>query len=105
METSGNTLITSAPRSEGDVLNTPDPQRWWARALLCGAFFKVILGRAQQHRSPDRRSARRRQRLDGRRLPLRRKALQELLEAVPVHPERLGADSATSHREVQGEGR
>jgi EmrB/QacA subfamily drug resistance transporter len=31
------------PRSEGDVLNTPDPRRWWALALLCGAFFMVIL--------------------------------------------------------------
>jgi EmrB/QacA subfamily drug resistance transporter len=25
------------------VLNTPDPRRWWALALLCGAFFMVIL--------------------------------------------------------------
>jgi EmrB/QacA subfamily drug resistance transporter len=33
----------SAPRSGGDVLNTPDPRRWWALALLCGAFFMVIL--------------------------------------------------------------
>jgi EmrB/QacA subfamily drug resistance transporter len=31
------------PRSEGGVLNTPDPRRWWALALLCGAFFMVIL--------------------------------------------------------------
>jgi EmrB/QacA subfamily drug resistance transporter len=37
-----NPLITSAPRG-GDVLNTPDPRRWWALALLCGAFFMVIL--------------------------------------------------------------
>jgi EmrB/QacA subfamily drug resistance transporter len=43
METSGNPLITSAPRSGGDVLNTPDPRRWWSLALLCGAFFMVIL--------------------------------------------------------------
>jgi len=43
METSGNPLITSAPRSGGDVLNTPDPRRWWALALLCGAFFMVVL--------------------------------------------------------------
>jgi len=43
METSGNPVITSAPRSGGDVLNTPDPRRWWALALLCGAFFMVIL--------------------------------------------------------------
>jgi EmrB/QacA subfamily drug resistance transporter len=38
-----NPLITFAPRSGGDVLNTPDPRRWWALALLCGAFFMVIL--------------------------------------------------------------
>ena len=43
METSGNPLITSAPRSGGDVLTTPDPRRWWALALLCGAFFMVLL--------------------------------------------------------------
>jgi hypothetical protein len=39
----GNPLTTSAPRSGGDVLSTPDPRRWWALALLCGAFFMVIL--------------------------------------------------------------
>jgi hypothetical protein len=43
METSGNPLITSAPRSGGDVLHTSDPRRWWALALLCGAFFMVLL--------------------------------------------------------------
>jgi EmrB/QacA subfamily drug resistance transporter len=43
METSGNPLITSAPRSGGDAVNTPDPRRWWALALLCGAFFMVVL--------------------------------------------------------------
>jgi EmrB/QacA subfamily drug resistance transporter len=43
METSGNPPITSTPRSGGDVLNTPDPRRWWALALLCGAFFMVLL--------------------------------------------------------------
>ena len=43
METSGDPLITSAPRRGGDVLNTPDPRRWWALALLCGAFFMVVL--------------------------------------------------------------
>src|SRR4029434_4153142 len=32
-----------APRRGGDVLNTPDPRRWWALALLCGAFFMVLL--------------------------------------------------------------
>jgi EmrB/QacA subfamily drug resistance transporter len=41
--TGGNPLTASAPRSGGDVLNTPDPRRWWALALLCGAFFMVIL--------------------------------------------------------------
>jgi len=25
------------------MLNTPDPRRWWALALLCGAFFMVLL--------------------------------------------------------------
>jgi MFS family permease len=25
------------------VLNPPDPRRWWALALLCGAFFMVLL--------------------------------------------------------------
>src|SRR3981081_3496449 len=43
MATVDNPLITSAPRSGGDVLDTPDPRRWRALALLCGAFFMVIL--------------------------------------------------------------
>src|SRR5215207_271124 len=43
METSDDPLITSAPRRGGDVLNTPDPRRWWALALLCGAFVMVLL--------------------------------------------------------------
>jgi MFS family permease len=43
MERSGNTLITFAPQSGGDVVKTPDPRRWWALALLCGAFFMVLL--------------------------------------------------------------
>jgi EmrB/QacA subfamily drug resistance transporter len=43
MEMSGNPQSTSAPRSRGDVLNRPDPRRWWALALLCGAFFMVLL--------------------------------------------------------------
>jgi EmrB/QacA subfamily drug resistance transporter len=30
-------------RNEGGALNAPDPRRWWALALLCGAFFMVIL--------------------------------------------------------------
>jgi MFS family permease len=46
MESSGNPPITSAPRSGGDVLNPPDPRRWWALALLCGAFFMVLLDAA-----------------------------------------------------------
>jgi hypothetical protein len=36
METSGNPVITSAPGSGGDALNTPYPRRWWALALLPG---------------------------------------------------------------------
>jgi EmrB/QacA subfamily drug resistance transporter len=28
---------------ETSSLNTPDPRRWWALALLCGAFFMVVL--------------------------------------------------------------
>src|SRR5215510_9699508 len=40
---SGNPLSTSAPDSGGNVLITPDPKRWWALALLCGAFFMVLL--------------------------------------------------------------
>jgi EmrB/QacA subfamily drug resistance transporter len=48
METSGNPLIASAPRSGGAMEATaprtgPDPHRWWALALLCGAFFMVLL--------------------------------------------------------------
>jgi hypothetical protein len=43
METTGNALTTSVPRSGGDVLNAADPRRWWALALLCGAFFMVVL--------------------------------------------------------------
>src|SRR5258706_11130700 len=43
MATVDNPVITSAPRSGGDVLSTPDPRRWRALALLCGAFFMVVL--------------------------------------------------------------
>src|SRR4029453_8740751 len=43
VEASGNPVNTSAPRSGGEVLKTPDPRRWWALVLLCGAFFMVIL--------------------------------------------------------------
>jgi hypothetical protein len=43
METSGNPLIRPAPQRGGDVPKTPDPRRWWALALLCGAFFMVVL--------------------------------------------------------------
>jgi EmrB/QacA subfamily drug resistance transporter len=43
MATVDDPLITSAPRSGGGVLDTPDPRRWRALALLCGAFFMVIL--------------------------------------------------------------
>jgi EmrB/QacA subfamily drug resistance transporter len=38
-----NPVTTAAVRSGGDVLNAPDPRRWWALALLCGAFFMVLL--------------------------------------------------------------
>src|SRR5262245_40029515 len=34
------TLLASTPRTE------PDPRRWWALALLCGAFYMVILDAA-----------------------------------------------------------
>jgi EmrB/QacA subfamily drug resistance transporter len=43
MERGGNPMITSPPRNGGDVPNPPDPRRWWALALLCGAFFMVLL--------------------------------------------------------------
>jgi hypothetical protein len=38
MEKVDNPLITSRPRTGGDVLNTPDPRRWWALALLRDAL-------------------------------------------------------------------
>src|SRR4029450_936363 len=36
------------PRRAGDTMadTAPDPRRWWALALLCGAFFMVILDAA-----------------------------------------------------------
>src|SRR5688572_17959516 len=43
METDANPLITSAPRTGSDVLSTLDPRRWRVLALLCGAFFMVLL--------------------------------------------------------------
>jgi EmrB/QacA subfamily drug resistance transporter len=43
MDTIENPLTSSAPRSGGDVPNTPDPRRWRVLALLCGAFFMVLL--------------------------------------------------------------
>jgi cyanate permease len=43
MATTGNALTTSASRNGGDERITPDPRRWWALALLCGAFFMVVL--------------------------------------------------------------
>src|ERR671923_1171422 len=30
-------------RKTNPTTNPPDPRRWWALALLCGAFFMVIL--------------------------------------------------------------
>jgi EmrB/QacA subfamily drug resistance transporter len=43
VDTIDNPLTSSAPRSGSGVLNAPDPRRWRALALLCGAFFMVIL--------------------------------------------------------------
>src|ERR671930_103695 len=37
--------MESAPQPAG-VAPAPDPRRWWALALLCGAFFMVILDAA-----------------------------------------------------------
>src|ERR1041384_2957867 len=31
---------------KGDEMNVTDSRRWWALALLCGAFFMVILDAA-----------------------------------------------------------
>jgi EmrB/QacA subfamily drug resistance transporter len=39
-ERSGDDMSEAAARSE------PDPRRWWALALLCGAFYMVILDAA-----------------------------------------------------------
>jgi EmrB/QacA subfamily drug resistance transporter len=35
-----------APVAPGVPAHAPDPRRWWALALLCGAFFMVILDAA-----------------------------------------------------------
>ena len=37
-------MESSAPVAR--LATTPDPRRWWALALLCGAFFMVILDAA-----------------------------------------------------------
>jgi EmrB/QacA subfamily drug resistance transporter len=37
--------MSSSPTAQ-PALGTPDPRRWWALALLCGAFFMVILDAA-----------------------------------------------------------
>jgi EmrB/QacA subfamily drug resistance transporter len=34
---------SQAPGSGGAALTAPDPRRWWVLALLCGAFFMVLL--------------------------------------------------------------
>ena len=36
----------------------PDPRRWWALALLCGAFFMVILDAATHNTVEPERSKR-----------------------------------------------
>ena len=36
-------MKTSAPAERLAPAPTLDPRRWWALALLCGAFFMVIL--------------------------------------------------------------
>ena len=36
----------SAPGARLAPAPAPDPRRWWALALLCGAFFMVILDAA-----------------------------------------------------------
>jgi EmrB/QacA subfamily drug resistance transporter len=41
-------MVARGLDSQGDVMqvSTPDPRRWWALALLCGAFLMVILDAA-----------------------------------------------------------
>jgi hypothetical protein len=36
-------LFVEAIALVGMTRNVPDPRRWWALALLCGAFFMVLL--------------------------------------------------------------
>ena len=43
MTTVDNPAIRSGPGTEANIVNAPDPGRWRALALLCGAFFMVIL--------------------------------------------------------------
>ena len=43
MTTVDNPPIRAGAGREGDTLDVPDPRRWRALALLCGAFFMVIL--------------------------------------------------------------
>src|ERR671921_512056 len=38
--------MTAAPRAENSATEAPDPRRWKALALLCTAFFMVILDSA-----------------------------------------------------------
>ena len=54
---------------------TPDPRRWWALALLCGAFFMVIL---------DAAIVRRRAAVDRGRPRLLRQGLQWVLSAYAL---------------------
>jgi hypothetical protein len=37
---------SSAPVAGRAPAPAPDPRRWWVRALLCGAYFMVILDTA-----------------------------------------------------------
>ena len=39
-------MHTSAPHEGLAPASALDPRRWWALALLCGAFFMVILDAA-----------------------------------------------------------
>jgi predicted MFS family arabinose efflux permease len=36
-------VSVGANASTGMTEDLPDPRRWWALALLCGAFFMVLL--------------------------------------------------------------
>jgi EmrB/QacA subfamily drug resistance transporter len=48
MDMNSETRALTNRQAMGDTMldNAPDPRRWWALALLCGAFFMVILDAA-----------------------------------------------------------